>query len=124
MSEETLAMTTQVFQLARQISPGRVTSYGALCALCEPPISGYVCGRVMNGAGEDVPWWRVVAKDGSLPIAKRNPDLAAQQRELLESEGVCLGDDNRVLDCYFQRDATLPNDENSSLFDPNRTDCA
>ena len=114
--DETVAMTNQVFALARQISAGRVTSYGALGARCEPPISGYICGRIMNNAGEDVPWWRVVAKDGSLPISKRNPSLAARQRELLRNEGVEFSDDNRVLESYFKRDAKLESDEDGSLF--------
>lgn len=94
---ETAAMTTQVFALARQVPQGQVLSYGALGARCEPPISGYVCGRIMNNVGDDVPWWRIVAKDGSLPIAKRNPNLALHQRELLEQEGVEFDEENRVL---------------------------
>ncbi len=93
---ETAAMTAQVFTLARQVPAGRVLSYGALGARCEPPISGYVCGRIMNNVGDDVPWWRIVAKDGSLPIAKRNPNLTLRQRELLEQEGVQFDEENRV----------------------------
>ncbi len=95
-AHETATMTAQVFALARAIPSGKVLSYGALGARCEPPISGYICGRIMNSVGGDVPWWRVVAKDGSLPISKRNPSLAARQRELLESEGVEFDEENRV----------------------------
>jgi len=113
---ETAAMTAQVFTLARQVPAGRVLSYGALGARCEPPISGYVCGRIMNNVGDDVPWWRIVAKDGSLPIAKRNPNLALRQRELLEQEGVKFDADNRVLESYFETDAKPQSDENDSLF--------
>ena len=86
----------QVYENARAIAPGKVLSYGALGAQCSPPISGYICGRIMNQAMADVPWWRVVAKDGSLPIAKRNPLLAKQQRDTLESEGVQFDDDGKV----------------------------
>lgn len=96
-NNETAAMTAQVFDLARQVPAGRVLSYGALGARCEPPISGYVCGRIMNNVGDDVPWWRIVAKDGSLPIAKRNSNLALRQRELLEQEGVEFDEEDRVL---------------------------
>ena len=115
-NSETAAMTTQVFVLARQIPVGRVLSYGALGARCEPPISGYICGRIMNNVGDDVPWWRIVAKNGSLPISKRNPNLAQRQRQLLESEGVKFDADNRVLESCFETNATLQSDENSSLF--------
>jgi methylated-DNA-protein-cysteine methyltransferase related protein len=83
------ALHEQVYALARTVPPGRVISYGALGARCEPPISGYICGRIMGLARDDsVPWWRVVAKSGVLPIIKRNPQLADEQRERLESEGV------------------------------------
>ena len=78
----------QVRQLVRSVARGRVISYGALGARCQPPISGYVCGRVMGQLMEDVPWWRVVGKSGELPISKRSPDQAVRQRALLESEGV------------------------------------
>jgi methylated-DNA-protein-cysteine methyltransferase-like protein len=87
----------QVYTHARQIPAGRVISYGALGARCIPPISGYICGRIMNQAQHDVPWWRVVAKDGSLPIAKRNPLLAAEQREKLCEEGVQFKEDGKIL---------------------------
>jgi methylated-DNA-protein-cysteine methyltransferase-like protein len=87
----------QVFNAARAIPSGRVISYGALGARCDPPISGYICGRIMNNAVNDVPWWRVVAKDGSLPIAKRNPHLAQEQRDRLQAEGVEFDAKGRVL---------------------------
>lgn len=93
---ENQLMTAQVFALARAIPAGKVISYGALGAHCEPPISGYICGRIMNNVGDDVPWWRVAAKNGGLPIAKRNPVLAARQRSMLEAEGVEFDDENRV----------------------------
>jgi methylated-DNA-protein-cysteine methyltransferase-like protein len=86
----------QVYAHARQIPAGRVISYGALGARCTPPISGYICGRIMNQAHDDVPWWRVVAKDGSLPIAKRNPLLANKQRQHLLDEGVEFDEDGRI----------------------------
>lgn len=36
----------------------------------------------------DIPWWRVVAKTGKLPVWKRDPALEDEQRERLRSEGV------------------------------------
>ena len=88
-------LETQVRNAANSIPSGRVANYGALGARCEPPISGYICGRVMNSL-DGVPWWRIVAKDGSLSIAKRNPQLAREQRELLETEGVEFDGAGRV----------------------------
>lgn len=81
-------LRAQVERLCREISRGRVISYGALGARCEPPISGYVCGRVMGRVMDVTPWWRVVGKTGNLPIHKKGPERAREQRELLEKEGV------------------------------------
>lgn len=107
------AIRVQVHDIVRRIPAGRVMSYGAVGANCEPPISGYICGRIMNVVTEDVPWWRVVAKDGKLPISKRNPHLAHEQRALLEAEGVAFDDEDRVLMEEFRADVQ-PN-----LFDDN-----
>jgi len=87
----------QVFAIVRRIPAGNVLSYGEVGALCEPPISGYVCGRVLGNVPDGVPWWRVVGKNGDLPIRKRNPHLAQEQREKLESEGVRFDEQGRVL---------------------------
>jgi alkylated DNA nucleotide flippase Atl1 len=42
----------------------------------------------MANCPEDLPWWRVVAKSGALPLWKRDAAMADQQRQLLEGEGV------------------------------------
>src|SRR5688500_12111112 len=85
----------QVHKIVNAIPAGHVMSYGAVGALCDPPISGYICGRIMNGVIGEVPWWRVVGKDGNLPIRKRHPELSVQQRQRLESEGVEFDEDDR-----------------------------
>jgi methylated-DNA-protein-cysteine methyltransferase-like protein len=90
-------LAAQIFDIVRAIARGRVLSYGAVGARCEPPISGYICGRFMQNVPADVPWWRVVGKDGNLPIRKRHPELSLQQRERLESEGVAFDGKGRVL---------------------------
>lgn len=47
----------------------------------------------MVHASPDCPWWRVIAADGSLPIAKRDPQAAREQAARLAAEGVELVDD-------------------------------
>jgi methylated-DNA-protein-cysteine methyltransferase-like protein len=86
----------KIFELVRAIAPGRVSSYGALGAACDPPISGYICGRILQNVPGDVPWWRVVSKDGALPISKRSPHLAADQKQKLEDEGVEFSADGKI----------------------------
>ena len=97
----------QIYEWARKIPVGRVLSYGALGALCSPPISGYICGRIMNRAMADVPWWRVVGKEGNMPISKRNPHLGVEQRERLEEEDVDF-EDNCVI---MERFTWTPDDD-------------
>ncbi len=92
----------QILQLAREIPLGRVISYGALGKRSNPPISGYICGRIMALAMQDVPWWRVVGKDGKLPIGKRGPEMAMRQRELLGDEGVEFDETGAIVRRFFE----------------------
>jgi methylated-DNA-protein-cysteine methyltransferase-like protein len=94
-------LRVQIHQLVRQIPKGKVTNYGSIGAACKPPISGYICGRLMQDTPPDVPWWRVVAKDGTLPAAKRSPELGREQRLLLENEGVAFEANGNVQQKYF-----------------------
>lgn len=102
MDAEQLQIRHQIWQLAREIPPGCVISYGALGKRCDPPISGYICGRIMALVIDDVPWWRVVGKDGKLPIGKRGPRHAARQRELLREEGVEFDEDGAISRRFFE----------------------
>jgi len=95
----------QVIELCRAVPQGRVTSYGALGAQCDPPISGYICGRVMGQIMDGAPWWRVVGKDGKLPISKRSPNHSREQREKLESEGVRFDDEGVIERRFFVGEA-------------------
>ena len=105
--DETEFLRAQVRRLCNAIPSGRVISYGALGARCEPPISGYVCGRVMGQLMDDVPWWRVVGKIGALPISKRGPDKAMEQRKRLKNEGVTFEDDLIERE-FFEDEAEKP----------------
>ena len=106
----------QVRRLARAVPRGRVISYGELGARCEPAISGYVCGRVMGQLMDDVPWWRVVAKSGQLPIGKRGPEHALKQRALLEGEGVTFEGD-AVESRFFEGESRAAASQQGELFE-------
>ena len=85
----------QILDAVRAIPPGFVCTYGDLA-----PGSPRHAGRVLHGATAEIPWWRVVRADGSLP-------LGAAQRARLDAEGVPLlaSDPPRV----DMRRARLPN---------------
>lgn len=63
-------------------------SYGEVGARLKNSMSGRMVGRWMAQAPDGVPWWRVVAKDGHLPIAKRGPRYASEQETRLKKERV------------------------------------
>ena len=65
-----------VLRRIRDIPPGFVRTYGDVS-----PGAPRFAGTVLHATDEDVPWWRVVRADGSLP-------KGARQRALLEDEGV------------------------------------
>lgn len=88
-----MAALDELWDLVRSIPRGRVGSYGTVGAALKNPASGYLVGRWMAQCPEGVPWWRVVAKTGALPIEKLDPYLEMDQRRLLESEGVIFVDD-------------------------------
>jgi len=89
-------ITQQIYEIVRAIPKGKVLSYGAVGERSTPPISGYICGRIMGNVPSDVPWWRVVGKDGNLPIRKRHPELSIQQHEMLIAEGVEFDEEGKV----------------------------
>lgn len=100
-TNETEKLRLQVMRLCHDIPQGRVSSYGAIGAQCDPPVSGYICGRIMGQVMEGVPWWRIVGKDGNLPISKRGPNKSREQRERLENEGVEFDDNEKIERRFF-----------------------
>ena len=88
----------RVYQIARQIPYGRVTSYGAIAKVLGSAQSARMVGWAMNAAGgrEDVPAHRVVNRVGML-TGKQHFDGTNLMQQLLESEGVRVKN-NQVAD--------------------------
>jgi methylated-DNA-protein-cysteine methyltransferase-like protein len=88
----------QVFEVARQIPRGRVTSYGAIAAALGTKLSARMVGWAMNGASRvrpKVPAHRVVNRNGMLS-GKMHFAYPEQMQEMLEKEGVKVMDDKVV----------------------------
>ncbi len=81
---------SELWSLVARIPRGRCAAYGALGRALRNPASGFQVGRWMANCPDGLPWWRVVARDGRLPIHKRDPRWADEQRRLLEAEGVLI----------------------------------
>jgi len=88
-----------VFEVARQIPKGRVTSYGAIAAALGTKMSARMVGWAMNGSHlvrPKIPAHRVVNRNGMLS-GKMHFDYPEKMQELLEKEGVKVVDD-KVID--------------------------
>lgn len=81
-------MNYEIYAMVKKIPRGKVMSYGQVGEAITPRVPALWVGRAMASAPKGVPWWRVVGADGALPIHKRDPLLAQEQRERLLAEGV------------------------------------
>jgi methylated-DNA-protein-cysteine methyltransferase related protein len=84
-----------VYNIARQIPRGRVTSYGAIATCLGTRLSARMVGWAMNGAGRvrpKVPAHRVVNRNGMLS-GKHHFATPVQMQELLEKEGIKIKND-------------------------------
>lgn len=87
-----------VYEVARQIPKGRVTSYGAIAACLGAKSSARMVGWAMNGAGRvkpKVPAHRVVNRNGLLS-GKHHFSPPGMMEKLLKKEGVKVKEDQVV----------------------------
>lgn len=91
---DAIIFNNQVWEIVRQVPPGRVTTYGQISKMIPPPgdlpqrsydaFGPRWVGGAMAACPEDVPWQRVINSQGKI---SPRPGLE-QQRLLLEEEGV------------------------------------
>ncbi|WP_432672917.1 MGMT family protein [Flavobacterium sp. SM2513] len=97
MSEET-SFFERVYEIARQIPEGKVTSYGAIAKCLGSAQSARMVGWAMNASHnqEDIPAHRVVNRKGLL-TGKQHFDGTNLMQQLLENEGIIIVD-NQIID--------------------------
>lgn len=88
----------RVYEVAKLIPYGRVTSYGAIAKFLGAARSARMVGYAMNGShfNNDVPAHRVVNRNGLL-TGKHHFDGTNLMEDLLKSEGVMVKE-NQILD--------------------------
>ena len=92
MQQETLNFFDKVYEVAKLIPYGRVTSYGAIAKHLGAARSARMVGYAMNGSvGKEVPAHRVVNRKGLL-TGKHHFDGTNLMQQLLESEGIKVKD--------------------------------
>lgn len=78
-----------------KIPKGRVMTYGQIAALCGSPNAARIVGGIAHFGDPDLPWHRVVNKQGGL--AGGYPGGRKSQQYHLEAEGLSV-DNNFKLD--------------------------
>ncbi len=99
----------QVWNLVRQVPPGKVVTYGQVAQMLPPPagtelqeyktFSARWVGGAMAACPDDVPWQRVVNSQGKISVKSG----AQRQRQLLEEEGIVFANDRVDLKVYMWR---------------------
>lgn len=88
----------RVYEVARQIPYGKVTSYGAIAKYLASAGSARMVGWAMNASGnmDDIPAHRVVNRKGLLS-GKHHFEGTNLMQQLLENEGIEVVD-NQIVD--------------------------
>lgn len=103
----------RVYEVVRHIPKGKVMSYGQIAALCGSPRSARIVGGIAHWGDPDLPWQRVVMRDGSL--APGYPGGTAGHAEVLRAEGVEISEDYKVVDMAQRIWQPVHPDQNSLL---------
>jgi methylated-DNA-protein-cysteine methyltransferase-like protein len=103
--EHVLRLYRSIYAVIRKIPRGRVATYGQVAELAGIPGGARVAGAALKTSkpGDRLPWQRVIGKASKTRgrIAIYNPVGAAIQRQLLEAEGIEIGDTGLIaLDLY------------------------
>ncbi|MCH7525388.1 MAG: MGMT family protein [Bacteroidetes bacterium] len=92
MQTKTLNFFEKVYDIAKLIPYGRVTSYGAIATYLGAARSARMVGYALNGSvAKNVPAHRVVNRKGLL-TGKQHFEGTNLMQQLLESEGVIIID--------------------------------
>ena len=106
----------RVYAIVRQIPPAMVMTYGQLAVVLGEGYTARTIGYVMHGAGESVPWQRVINSQGKCSTGRMTIPMNLQQ-ELLEAEGVVFNATGKCDLGKFQwlPDGFEPDDSQPSL---------
>lgn len=94
----------RVFSLVRCIPTGRVMTYGQIAELLGDHYTARTVGFVMHGAGDAIPWHRVINARGACSTGGLVLPHDKQQR-MLEAEGVEF---NKEGSCKLEQYIWLP----------------
>jgi methylated-DNA-protein-cysteine methyltransferase-like protein len=106
-SPDPSAFNKLVWQIAKQVPEGKVSTYGQIASMIPPPdgvdpeqyarLGARWVGNAMNHmpSGQAIPWQRVINSQGGISLPRGSAN-AEEQRALLEMEGVTFDERGRV----------------------------
>jgi methylated-DNA-protein-cysteine methyltransferase related protein len=84
----------RVYEIVGQIPKGKVMSYGQIAALAGAAWAAWEVGQIAHTGPSDLPWQRVVNKNGGL--ARGYPGSFEGHKKDLQAEGIAVDEDYRV----------------------------
>lgn len=87
--------TQRVYELVAQIPQGRVMTYGQVAAVCGAAWAAWEVGQIAHTGPTDLPWHRVVNKQGGLAAGWPGGGRAAHADRLI-AEGIEVSDDYKI----------------------------
>jgi len=84
----------RVWALVAVIPKGRVMTYGQIAALCGAAWAAWEVGQIAHTGPADLPWQRVVNKQGGL--ANGYPGGKSGHKAALEAEGITVSEDYTI----------------------------
>lgn len=85
----------RVYALVARIPKGKVMTYGQVAALCGAPYAAWEVGQIAHFGPADLPWQRVVNKQGGLARAYTWGGLEGH-KQALEADGIEVAGDYTI----------------------------
>lgn len=86
----------RIYAVVRQVPAGKVATYGQIGKIigCSARMVGYAMAALKHNDIVDVPWQRVINREGKISI--HDPYGKAVQRQILEEEGIVFDQNDRI----------------------------
>jgi methylated-DNA-protein-cysteine methyltransferase-like protein len=95
VSEPDSTFSQLVYEYIAAIPSGRVMTYGQVAALCGHPRAARIVGTIAHWGPEELPWHRLVNKQGRM--AGEFPGGRTEQARRLEAEGLMIDADTLTI---------------------------
>jgi methylated-DNA-protein-cysteine methyltransferase-like protein len=86
---------SRVYELVGRIPRGKVMTYGQIAAICGAAWAAWEVGQIAHTGPSDLPWQRVVNKQGGLAAGWPGGGAAAH-KALLEVDGIKVSEDYKI----------------------------